>query len=67
MPNSEAPYPWTGHGPDPNVVSRDDLVDALTALVKHYSRHTSHRCDIIEEAEGVLAGQPLPRMVEAEG
>lgn len=39
----------------------DDLSDALAALVAHYKRHTDHRCEILENAEQVLAGHPLPR------
>jgi DNA-directed RNA polymerase specialized sigma24 family protein len=53
---------------EPTVVSarEQDLVDALAALVRHYKRHTTHRCEILADAEDVLAGLPYPRIVTGE-
>lgn len=39
-----------------------DLTESLTALVRHYKRHTQHRCEILTDAEDVLAGKPLVRI-----
>jgi hypothetical protein len=45
----------------PHGGREQDLKDALEALLKHYKRHVKHRCEIVTNAEVVLAGEPLLR------
>lgn len=44
----------------PTFERERDLTSALSTLVRHYKRHTPHRCEILEDAEAVLEGKPYP-------